>query len=171
VLSLKRSLHRKPTEALAFYGVFFELILLSSALVLARGTPLGLLTNAVQTLAGVLLPSATVFLLLLVMLSIVLTAAMLCPGITEPQIMALLAADTVIALGAAAGAFAVNRRTATPRRETRHHNRDTWRMPSLRELPPRRLTILGRIWMFVLRAYLLVAGGLVLLRIIQLAVV
>jgi len=28
-------------------------------------TPLGLLTNAVQTLAGVLLPSATVFLLLL----------------------------------------------------------------------------------------------------------
>ena len=32
---------------------------------LTPGAPLGLLTNAVQTLAGVLLPSATVFLLLL----------------------------------------------------------------------------------------------------------
>ena len=39
--------------------------LLAAALVLTPGTPLGLLTNAVQTLAGVLLPSATVFLLLL----------------------------------------------------------------------------------------------------------
>jgi Mn2+/Fe2+ NRAMP family transporter len=33
--------------------------------VLTPGAPLGLLTNAVQALAGVLLPSATVFLLLL----------------------------------------------------------------------------------------------------------
>ena len=38
---------------------------ISAPPVLAPGTPLGLLTNAVQTLAGVLLPSATVFLLLL----------------------------------------------------------------------------------------------------------
>ncbi len=38
---------------------------MAAALVLTPGTPLGLLTNAVQTLAGVLLPSATVFLLLL----------------------------------------------------------------------------------------------------------
>jgi Mn2+/Fe2+ NRAMP family transporter len=48
-----------------FYGVYFGLIVVATALVLAPGTPLGVLTNAVQTLAGVLLPSASVFLLLL----------------------------------------------------------------------------------------------------------
>jgi Mn2+/Fe2+ NRAMP family transporter len=41
------------------------LIVVATALVLASGTPLGVLTNAVQTLAGVLLPSASVFLQLL----------------------------------------------------------------------------------------------------------
>ncbi|MGB6450569.1 MAG: NRAMP family divalent metal transporter, partial [Steroidobacteraceae bacterium] len=65
VLSLRHSLHRKPRDAKAFYAVYAGLVALAAALVLAPGTPLGLLTNAVQTLAGVLLPSATVFLLLL----------------------------------------------------------------------------------------------------------
>src|SRR5580692_1488962 len=64
VLDLRHSLHRKPTEAKAFYAVYCGLIALAATLVLTPGTPLGLLTNAVQTLAGVLLPSATVFLLL-----------------------------------------------------------------------------------------------------------
>src|SRR6185312_4581484 len=65
VLSLRHSLHRKPADAKGFYAVYFCLIAMSAALVLTPGTPLGLLTNAVQTLAGVLLPGATVFLLLL----------------------------------------------------------------------------------------------------------
>ena len=64
-LQLKHSLHRKPSDAVGFYLVYCGLIALAAALVLIPGTPLGLLTNAVQTLAGVLLPSATVFLLLL----------------------------------------------------------------------------------------------------------
>ena len=61
VLDLRHSLHRKPTEAKGFYVVYCGLIALAPALVLTPGTPLGLLTNAVQTLAGVLLPSTTVF--------------------------------------------------------------------------------------------------------------
>ena len=65
VLSVNHSLHRKPTEALGFYAVYFTLIVIAALLVLIPGTPLGLLTNAVQTMAGVLLPSASVFLLLL----------------------------------------------------------------------------------------------------------
>jgi hypothetical protein len=47
--------------------------------------------------------------------------------------------------------------------------RDTWRMPPLAELPPRQLTTLNRVWLVVLRGYLIVATGLVLVRIIQLA--
>jgi Mn2+/Fe2+ NRAMP family transporter len=62
VFSLRHSLHRRPQDAKGFYAVYFGLIVVAA---LAPGIPLGLLTNAVQTLAGVLLPSATVFLLLL----------------------------------------------------------------------------------------------------------
>jgi Mn2+/Fe2+ NRAMP family transporter len=65
VLSVNHSLHRKPTEAKGFYAVYMVLIVIAAALVVIPGVPLGLLTNAVQTLAGVLLPSASVFLLLL----------------------------------------------------------------------------------------------------------
>jgi hypothetical protein len=42
-------------------------------------------------------------------------------------------------------------------------------MPPLDQLPPARLTALNRAWLIVLRAYLLVAAGLVLARIVMLA--
>jgi len=41
-------------------------------------------------------------------------------------------------------------------------------MPPLGELPPARLTLLNRIWMIVLRAYLVVAAGLLLFKMVQL---
>ena len=66
VLALRHSLHRKATDARGFYAVYAGLIVAAAALVLLGSDALlGLLTTAVQTLAGVLLPSATVFLLLL----------------------------------------------------------------------------------------------------------
>ena len=64
VLSLQHSLHRKVGRQRLLCRLL-RLIVIAAALVLTPGSPLGLLTNAVQTLAGVLLPSATVFLLLL----------------------------------------------------------------------------------------------------------
>jgi hypothetical protein len=45
-----------------------------------------------------------------------------------------------------------------------------WRMPPLDQLPPAQLTPLTRIWLGVLRGYLVVAGGLVLWRIVELAI-
>jgi hypothetical protein len=51
------------------------------------------------------------------------------------------------------------------------HDWDTWRMPPLARLPAAHLSRLSRIWMIVLRGYLVVAAGLVLLRIFQLATV
>ncbi len=65
VFSARHSLHRKVTDAKGFYAVYGGLIAIAAAVVLIPGSPLGLLTLAVQVLAGVLLPSATVFLLLL----------------------------------------------------------------------------------------------------------
>jgi hypothetical protein len=49
--------------------------------------------------------------------------------------------------------------------------RHLWRMPPLAQLPPSRLTVLERMWLVVLRAYLVVAAGLVLVRIVVLATV
>jgi Mn2+/Fe2+ NRAMP family transporter len=65
VFNLKHSLHRKFRDAKAFYASYTALVVVAAGVVLVPGAPLGLLTTAVQALAGVLLPSASVFLLLL----------------------------------------------------------------------------------------------------------
>jgi Natural resistance-associated macrophage protein len=205
VLSLKHSLHRKPKEAKAFYLVYCGLIGLAATLVLLPGTPLGLLTEAVQTLAGVLLPSATVFLLLLcndtavlgpwansralnlftgavvavlVMLSIILTASVLFPDIGARSIIAILIGGSILGILLTAGAklFEPSRDPIGAGRSDARVKptidlRDSWRMPPLDTLPPVRLSLTSRIWMTVLRLYLVVSGGLVLVRIVQLATV
>src|SRR5258705_8291486 len=65
VFNLRHSLHRKFRDAKAFYASYTLVVVLAAGIVLVPGAPLGLLTTAVQALAGVLLPSASVFLLLL----------------------------------------------------------------------------------------------------------
>ncbi len=65
VSGTKSSLHRKFTDAMLFYSIFAALIIGAAAIALIPGAPLGVITLAVQALAGVLLPSATVFVVLL----------------------------------------------------------------------------------------------------------
>jgi Mn2+/Fe2+ NRAMP family transporter len=65
VFKVNHSLHRKVNEAKVFYGTYAALVVGAGAIVLIPNAPLGLLTFAVQALAGILLPSATVFLVLL----------------------------------------------------------------------------------------------------------
>ena len=65
VFGIKHSLHRKFREAKPFYASYSAMIVVAASIVLIPGAPLGLLTEAVQALAGILLPSAAVFLLLL----------------------------------------------------------------------------------------------------------
>jgi hypothetical protein len=200
VLTVRHSLHRKQGEAKAFYVVYAGLIIVGAALVLTPGTPLGLLTNLVQTLAGVLLPSATVFLLLLsndravlgpwvnsrrlnaftaaviaalVMLSVILTASVLFPGITQAQILGVLIGGSILAAAVALSAKAWERHGRSPPLEDGHYDtesRSQWRMPPLDSLPRARLTLLNRIWLIVLRGYLAVAAGLLVAKLIQLAV-
>ncbi len=197
VLSLRHSLHRKPKDAKAFYAVYGGLVALAATLVLTPGAPLGLLTNAVQSLAGVLLPSATVFLLLLcndkavlgpwvnsrrvnlftgtviallVVLSVILTAAVLFPGIGENTILGILVGGGLSAIAIWLLASGLRRRGDGGAPAINPAQRAHWRTPPLAELPPRRLTIGERIWLVVLRTYLFVAAGLVLVRIVSLAV-
>ncbi len=194
VLAVRHSLHRKPTEAKGFYAVYFGLTLLAAGLVLTPGVPLGLLTNAVQSLAGVLLPSATVFLLLLcndkavlgpwtntrltnlftgvvvavlVMLSVILTAAVLFPNIGTVEIVAVLAGGSLIAAVLSLVLWRIERRAnhGIVRHRVSVLDRTRWTMPPLEQLTAARLTPLKRTWMFVLRGYLVIAAGLVLVRI------
>jgi hypothetical protein len=194
--SIKHSLHRSIRDAKGFYVVYAGLILIAAGIVLTPGAPLGLLTNAVQTLAGVLLPSATVFLLLLcndkavlgpwvngrasnlftggviallVMLSVILTASVLFPDQTnETVIIGILIAGTLCGVIAAfaSGAFKPPAVEVT----TRARNRDNWRMPTLSTLPKPEVSLAAKLWMLALRLYLVLAGGLVLIRIITLAI-
>src|ERR1700742_1660718 len=61
----RHSLHWKISEAPLFYGGYAVLLAVSAAVAFSPGHILGLVTQGVQALAGVLLPSATVFLVLL----------------------------------------------------------------------------------------------------------
>lgn len=65
VFGLNHSLHRGFREAKPFYLSYSAMIALAAGVVLIPNAPLGLITMAVQALAGLLLPSASVFLLLL----------------------------------------------------------------------------------------------------------
>jgi len=65
VFGRRHSLHHGPSDAKAFYGSYAAMVALAAGIVLIPGAPLGTITTAVQALAGVLLPSATVFLVLL----------------------------------------------------------------------------------------------------------
>ncbi len=61
----RHSLHWKISEAPLFYGGYALLLAVSAAVAFSPDHILGLVTQGVQALAGVLLPSATVFLVLL----------------------------------------------------------------------------------------------------------
>src|ERR1700678_257685 len=129
VLGLNHSLHRGVGQAKGFYAVYAALICGAAAIVLIPGSPLGLITEGVQVLAGVLLPSATVFLLLLcndrevlgpwvnrrgtnvftsaviavlITLSVVLTASVMFPAMTAGQMVDVFAACAAGSAGAGA---------------------------------------------------------------------
>jgi NRAMP (natural resistance-associated macrophage protein)-like metal ion transporter len=196
VLGLKHSLHRGVGQAKGFYAVYGGLVALSATIVLIPGSPLGLLTEGVQTLAGVLLPSASVFLLLLcndkqvlgpwvngrktnlftsavvgvlVTLSIILTAAVLFPNITAPQIFMIMEGCGATGIIAAGYAFARRRRGAGASRPIDRTGRQDWRMPPLTELSAPVRSTGYKIGMGALRLYLLIAMILVIIKIVQVA--
>ena len=65
MFGIKHSLHRKFKDAKPFYASYTALFVAAAASCSSPARRSGLITKAVQALAGVLLPSASVFLLLL----------------------------------------------------------------------------------------------------------
>ncbi len=199
VLGFNHSLHRSVSKAKAFYVSYAGLMALAAALVLTPGVPLGLLTLGVQTLAGVLLPSATVFLLLLcndkgvlgpwvnstllniftsavvwilVLLSIILTASVLFPHITGGQIVSILGGGSLLGLLVGLYLLVKSRKTlSTPSEEPESSmNRATWRMPPLNRLTRPEMSRQRKVGMITMRVYLLIAFALVVVKIVQVAI-
>jgi Mn2+/Fe2+ NRAMP family transporter len=200
VLGLNHSLHRGVGQAKGFYAVYAALICGAATIVLLPGSPLGLITEGVQVLAGVLLPSATVFLLLLcndrevlgpwvnrrgtnaftsavvavlITLSVVLTASVLFPAISARQIIEIIiACGAVSVLGVAW--MLVRRRSAAAQTTIAdvlgEADRDMWRMPPLTELSAPVVSGARKLGLAALRGYLAIAMVLVIIKIIEVAI-
>ncbi len=196
VFGAKHSLNRGPLDAKLFYASFTLMVMAAAGIVLIPGAPLGLITTSVQALAGVLLPSATVFLLLLcndrevlgpwsntpwlnaiasviigvlVELSLILMASTLFPSVNVTKLFLYLTLVLVLALAAAAGYVLRNRPGAgVPVEKLSPERRATWTMPPLALLERPRWSPGRKTAMLLLRGYLVVAVIMLIVKTIQL---
>jgi Mn2+/Fe2+ NRAMP family transporter len=199
VFGTKSSLHRSFADAKTFYGIFAGLIVGAAAIVLIPGAPLGVITLAVQALAGVLLPSASVFLLMLcndrevlgpwrnkpwlnamasvivatlVLLSLILMATTLFPSINVTAVS--LIGGVVLAIGLVGFGFTSwrsNRGAAavTVTAAEAAIPREQWTMPPLALLARPTWSTGRKLAMLTLRGYLVISVILLIVKAVQLA--
>ncbi|MFF3111279.1 NRAMP family divalent metal transporter [Kitasatospora sp. NPDC057904] len=196
VFGIKHSLHRGVKGAKGFYGIYAGLVVVAAAItLLSTEYTQGLMTQFVQVLAGVLLPSATVFLLLLcndkavlgpwvngpktnaftsavvgvlVMLSLILTAAVVWPDISSEAILWIMAGCGVAGV-LVAGYFFTFGRSGTKEDPVDRTGRENWRMPPLETLEKPVMSTARKVGMGALRAYLLIAMIMVIIKVVQTA--
>ena len=194
VFGVKHSLHRRWSDAPLFHGSFALLVALAAGAVLVPGTPLGVVTIAVQALAGVLLPSATVLLLLLcndravlgphtnpfwlnvvasaivgglLVLSTMLCLTILFPGVDVALVGALGLVAIVVSL---VGSLVVHSGRVVPRWEpvVETQDRAFWTMPPIETLPRPEASTPRTVGLIILRAYLIVGVALVIIKTFEL---
>ena len=163
-------------------------------IVLLPGAPLGLITTGVQALAGVLLPSATVFLVLLcndhhvlgpwvnprwlnaiaalvvgvlVVLSTLLTVTTIFPEADVTKMCVALFGALAVVLGSVA-AVSMRRRQPIGRKKTTAWLRDTWTTPPLETLPRPPRSPTRQLALVVLRVQLIIAAALLTTKMVQL---
>lgn len=189
----RHSLHWKVTEAPLFYGGYALLLMVSATVAFSPDHVLGLVTQGVQALAGVLLPSATVFLVLLcndgavlgpwvntlrqniiawtivwclVLLSLALTAATFFPQMSTATIEIGLIAGVLAGIGGGAVAVLTGRRNIAPQVNC-GEDRENWRTPDLAALDRPIMSTTRRMGLLTLRGYLLLAVVLVVVKVVQ----
>jgi NRAMP (natural resistance-associated macrophage protein)-like metal ion transporter len=197
VFGAHHSLHRSWREAKFFYGAFSAMVAVAAGIVIIPGAPLGVITTGVQALAGVLLPSATVFLLLLcndeavlgpwvnrlwlnivstvivsilLALSLILMITTLFSDIDVKKLALALAAALLVSYVIGGIVVFARRHSKTVPEPMSKERKENWRMPPL-NLLDRPAWSKGRlIGMYLLRIYLVVAVILLLVKAIELAV-
>ncbi len=195
ILARRHSLRAAPGEARIFYLVYVGLIVFAAGVVTIPNAPIGAFINAVQALAGVLLPSSTVFLLLLcndravigpwinrrgrnavtglalggqMLISALMTVAVVFPHAEDRRGVAIvLLVGAMIGLILGVPLFLLPRPGGKAAGENDRETRAGWRMPALDTLPPAPMPLASRNWLAALRLYLLFACGLVALRLFR----
>jgi Mn2+/Fe2+ NRAMP family transporter len=195
VFGAHHSLHRSWRDAKFFYGAFTAMVVLAAGIVIIPGAPLGVITTGVQALAGVLLPSATVFLLLLcndkevlgpwvnrlwlnilasfivsvlLMMSLILMVTTLFTRIDVSELAEALGVVLLVVFVVAGVVLVRNRSRRPPAPPVPMERRATWRMPQLSLLERPTWSRTRLIGMWGLRIYLVVAVLLLLVKAIEL---
>jgi NRAMP (natural resistance-associated macrophage protein)-like metal ion transporter len=197
MFGLSHSLHRGLGEAKLFYTSYSAMVALAAAIVLIPQAPLGVITTAVQALAGIMLPSATVFAILLcndravlgpwvnkpwlnavaglivgalLVLSLILVISTVIPSIDVTRLLVVLGSVMAGVLVAGGIWLSLSGRGGTPAPEVSRAERESWRMPALALLERPRLSPARRIAMLTLSGYLVVAIILLAVKAAELAI-
>ena len=196
IFGLRHSLHRGVREAKLFYGSYTGMVALAAAITLIPHAPLGLITTAVQALAGILLPSATVFLVLLcndravlgpwvnkpwlnavaglivtvlLFLSLVLVVTTVIPTIDVTRLVVILGSAMTVLFAAGGLWLLLTQRKAETLPEVSRAEKENWRMPALALLERPKMSPVRRIAMLTLSGYLVVAIALLVVKAVELA--
>ncbi len=196
IFGLRHSLHRGFREAKVFYGSYTGMVALAAAIVLIPRAPLGLITTAVQALAGILLPSATVFLVLLcndravlgpwvnkpwlnavagfivsvlLVLSLVLVITTVIPSIDVTKLVIVLSSVMAVALVGGGIWLWISQRGSKPVPQVSRAERENWRMPALALLERPPMSLARRVAMLTLSGYLVLAIILLAVKAVELA--
>jgi Mn2+/Fe2+ NRAMP family transporter len=197
VTGARGSLHRSFRQAKGFYTMFSALILAAAGVVLIPGAPLGVITEAVQALCGILLPLTSVFLLMLcndpevlgpwtnppalktfasvvvgvlMLLSLILTITTIFPSVNVTHLAEGGAVVLVLAL-AAGGAAALRGRASHP--QAMHPRgdipREQWTMPPATLLSRPSWSRARQAAMLALGSYMVIALVMLIVKTVQLA--
>ena len=193
VFGRRHSLHHGPSQAKTFYGSYAAMVALAAGIVLIPGAPLGTITTAVQALAGVLLPSATVFLVLLcndkavlgpwtnpgwlnalaaaivgvlIVLSAILTATTLFPHIDVGLLAEILFGALLAALATAGVYTRIGRARPDPAARD-DAGREDWTMPPIELLERPEWSRTRTVGMYALRGYLVLAVVMLIVKAIE----
>ncbi|HEY1420777.1 MAG TPA: Nramp family divalent metal transporter [Candidatus Dormibacteraeota bacterium] len=195
IFGIRHSLHRGFREAKLFYGSYAGMVALAAAIVLIPHAPLGLITTAVQALAGILLPSATVFLVLLcndravlgpwvnrpwlngvaslivgvlLVLSLILVISTVFQSVDVGRLTIVLASILLVVL-VVGGIWFLVKRDGEPVPKMPQAEKENWRMPGIALLERPRWSIGRRMAMLTLSGYLVLAIAMLVVKAVQVA--
>jgi Mn2+/Fe2+ NRAMP family transporter len=199
VFGSRSSLHRTFSEAKGFYAVFSALIVVAAGVVLIPRAPLGVITEAVQALCGILLPMTTLFLLMLcndrevlgpwvnppwlkafasvvvgvlILLSLILTVTTLFPGVDVTELAGIggiVLAVVLVAMGLVALRSSLDASAVTVVDDAPKVPREQWTMPPSTLLSRPRWSPGRHAAMLALGGYMVVALVLLVVKAVQLA--
>jgi NRAMP (natural resistance-associated macrophage protein)-like metal ion transporter len=197
MFGLSHSLHRGLGEAKLFYSSYSAMVALAAAIVLIPHAPLGVITTAVQALAGIMLPSATVFAILLcndravlgpwvnrpwlnavagfivgvlLVLSLILVISTVVPSIDVTRLLVVLGSVMLGVMVAGAIWLSLSQRRVAPMPQMSRAERENWRMPALALLERPAMSLARRIAMLALSGYLVLAIILLAVKAAELAI-